>query len=208
MSASSSVSIMKLTLTTVLFSVFLSTAMSSSLRFRILNTESVVDSTKFNCTGLPNKCECPYPCLEQVKNENYCIAKKCYTFDNNLGQCKKAGHDHVAPLVLQAIPFTAVFGSGFGNIGRWDLFGMYMGILFGGCCLILMGSACCLCCCKEKETDDEYSLMNDKESFIKCFGNCGACIWAIAILVFYILGIVWTATEGRVLDANGCPLIF
>jgi len=199
---------MKLTLTIVLLSVFLSTAMSSS--FRILNTKSAVavDSPKFNCTGLPTKCECPYPCLEQVKNENYCIAKKCYTFDNNLGQCKKAGHDHVAPLVLQAIPFTAVFGSGFGNIGRWDLFGMYMGILFGGCCLILMGSACCLCCCKEKETDDEYSLMNDKESFIKCFGNCGACIWAIAILVFYILGIVWTATEGRVLDANGCPLIF
>ena len=71
MLAYSSVSIMKLTLTTVLFSVFLSTAMSSSLRFRILNTESIVDSPKFNCTGLPTKCECPYPCLEQVKNENY-----------------------------------------------------------------------------------------------------------------------------------------
>ena len=68
-----------------------------------------------------------------TKNENYCIPKKCYTFDTNLGQCKKSGTDHVVPLVLQAIPFTAVFGSGFGNIGRWDLFGMYMGILFGGC---------------------------------------------------------------------------
>jgi len=197
---------MKLTLTIVLFSVFLSTAMSSS--FRILNTKFVVDSPKFNCTGLPTKCECPYPCLEQVKNENYCIAKKCYIFDNNLGQCKKSGKDHVAPLVLQAIPFTGVFGSGFGNMGRWDLFGMYMGILFGGCCLILMGSACCLCCCSAKETDDEYSLMNDKESFMKCAANCGGCIWGIAVLVFYILGIVWTATEGRVLDAYGCPLVF
>tara|TARA_B100001996_G_C18498954_1_gene530732 strand:- start:33 stop:626 length:594 start_codon:yes stop_codon:yes gene_type:complete len=197
---------MKLTLTTVLFSVFLSTAMSSS--FRILNTKFVVDSPKFNCTGLPTKCECPYPCLEQVKNENYCIAKKCYKFDNDLGQCKKAGHDHVAPLVLQAIPFTAVFGSGFGNIGRWDLFGMYMGILFGGCCLILMGSACCLCCCSAKESDDEYSLMNDKEGCMKSATTCGGCIWAIVILIFYILGIVWTSTEGGVLDANGCPLIF
>jgi hypothetical protein len=206
MSACSSSSIMKLTLTTVLFSVFLSTAMSSSLRFRILNTESVVDSTKFNCTGLPNKCKCPYPCLEQVKNENYCIAKKCYTFDNNLGQCKKSGHDHVAPLVLQAIPFTAVFGSGFGNIGRWDLFGMYMGILFGGCCFLIMSAMCCLCCCNKN--DDEMEIANDKESYMKCATSCGGCIWAIVILIFYILGIVWTATEGGVLDANGCPLIF
>ena len=206
MSAYSSVSIMKLTLTTVLFSVFLSTAMSSSLRFRVLNTESVVDSTKFNCTGLPNKCDCPYPCLEQVKNENYCIAKKCYTFDNNLGQCKKAGHDHVAPLVLQAIPFTAVFGSGFGNIGRWDLFGMYMGILFGGCCSLIMSAMCCLCCCNKN--DDDLEAANDKESYMKCATSCGGCIWGIVVLVFYILGIVWTATEGGVLDADGCPLIF
>lgn len=206
MSACSSSSIMKLTLTTVLFSVFLSTAMSSSLRFRILNTESVVDSTKFNCTGLPNKCKCPYPCLEQVKNENYCIAKKCYTFDNNLGQCKKSGHDHVAPLVLQAIPFTAVFGSGFGNIGRWDLFGMYMGILFGGCCFLIMSAMCCLCCCNKN--DDDLEAANDKESYMKCATSCGGCIWGIVVLVFYILGIVWTATEGGVLDANGCPLIF
>lgn len=198
---------MKLTLITLLFSVFLSTALSSN--FRILYTKSVtVNSNKFNCTGLPIKCVCPYPCLEKVKNENYCIAKKCYIFDNNLGQCKKSGKDHVAPLVLQAIPFTGVFGSGFGNMGRWDLFGMYMGVFFGGCCLILISSACCLCCCNGKETDDEYSSMNDKESFIKCFGNCGTCIWAIVVLVFYILGIVWTATEGGVLDANGCPLVF
>jgi len=206
MSASSSVSIMKLTLTTVLFSVFLSTAMSSSLRFRILNVESVVDSTKFNCTGLPNKCECPYPCLEQVKNENYCIAKKCYTFDNDLGECKKSGHNHIGPLVLQAIPFTGVFGSGFGNIGRWDLFGMYMGILFGGCCFILIASACCLCCCNK--SSEEAEPLDDKEAFMKCATSCGGCIWGIVILVFYILGIVWTATEGGVLDADGCPLVF
>ena len=206
MSAYSSTSIMKLTLATVLLSVFLSTAMSSSLRFRILNTESVVDSTKFNCTGLPNKCKCPYPCLEQVKNENYCIAKKCYTFDNDLGECKKTGHNHVGPLVLQAIPFTGVFGSGFGNIGRWDLFGMYMGIFFGGCCFIIMSAMCCLCCCNKN--DDDLEAANDKESYMKCATSCGGCIWGIVVLVFYILGIVWTATEGGVLDADGCPLIF
>jgi len=197
---------MKLTLTTVLFSIFLSTAMSSSLRFRILNTKTVLDGPKFNCTGLPTKCKCPYPCLEQVKNENYCIAKKCYTFDTNLGQCKKSGYDHVAPLVLQAIPITGVFGSGFGNIGRWDLFGMYMAVLFGGCCFLIMSAMCCLCCCNKN--DDEIEVANDKESYMKCAVNCGGCIWAIILLVFYILGIVWTATEGGVLDADGCPLVF
>ena len=200
----SSITNMKTTLSVVLFAAFLSTAMSSS--FRILNTKTVVNGPKFNCTGLPTKCKCPYPCLEQVKNENYCIPKKCYTFDTNLGQCKKSGTDHVVPLVLQAIPFTAVFGSGFGNMGRWDLFGMYMGVLFGGCCSIIMMGFCCLCCCNKN--DDELEAANDKEAYMKCATNCGACIWGIVILVLYILGIVWTATEGAVLDAHGCPLIF
>ena len=31
---------------------------------------NLIEKTKFNCTGLPAKCKCPYPCLEQVKNEN------------------------------------------------------------------------------------------------------------------------------------------
>ena len=147
-------------------------------------------------------------CLKYEESIDGCHPINCWKWNEVKNQCEEDGKPFLPAMILQGIPLTGVFGSGFGNIGRWDLFGMYMGILFGGCCLILMGSACCLCCCKEKETDDEYSLMNDKESFIKCFGNCGACIWAIVILVFYILGIVWTATEGGVLDANGCPLIF
>ena len=167
---------------------------------------NLIEKTKFNCTGLPAKCKCPYPCLEQVKNENYCLAKKCYEVDKNLGECKEKGYDHVAPLVLQAIPFTGVFGSGFANMGRWDLFGVYMTIFFGGCCFILMSALCCLCCCNNDE--ELESEGTDKETFIKCAGQCGYCIWAVAILVFYILGIVWTATPGGVLDVNGCPLLF
>ena len=198
-------STMKQTLTIVLFSILLSTAMSES--FRILNTKPVVStSPKFNCSGLPDKCECPYPCLEQVKNENYCVAKKCYRFDDNLGECKKSGKDHLAPLILQAIPLTGVFGSGFGNIGRWDLFGMYMGIVFGGCCFIIMASLGCVCCCNN--SSEEATIEEDGRSCIKCASTCGICMWAVVIVVFYILGIVWTATEGGVLDADGCPLIF
>jgi len=83
---------------------------------------------------------------------------------------------------------------------------MYMGVLFGGCCSIITMGFCCLCCCNKN--DDELEAANDKESYMKCATNCGGCIWGIAILVFYILGIVWTATEGAVLDAHGCPLIF
>ena len=194
---------MKQTLTIVLFSILLSTAMSSS--FRNQNTKSIVSIPKFNCTGLPDKCKCPYPCLEQVKNENYCVAKKCYRFDENLGECKKSGRDHLAPLILQAIPLTGVFGSGFGNIGRWDLFGMYMGIVFGGCCFIIMASMCCFCC--SNESNEEVTI-EDGKTCMKCASSFGTCIWAIVIIVFYILGIVWTATEGDVLDADGCPLIF
>ena len=75
------------------------------------------------------------------------IAKKCYKFDENLGQCKKDGYDHVGPLVLQAIPVTGVFGAGFGNMGRWDLFGIYMSVLLGGCSFIVLTSVICACCC-------------------------------------------------------------
>ena len=191
---------------TLLFASLLSPVLVDGEGLRVLNSQDVSTQQRFNCTGLPNKCECPYPCLEQVKNENYCIAKKCYTFDDNLGECKKTGHNHVGPLVLQAIPFTGVFGSGFGNIGRWDLFGMYMGIFFGGCCFIIMSSLFCLCCCNK--SSEEAEPLDDKEAFMKCTTSCGTCIWATVIIIFYILGIVWTATEGGVLDADGCPLVF
>ena len=81
---------------------------------------NLVEKTKFNCTGSPTNCKCPYPCLEQFEKSSYCVEKKCYKFDENLGQCKEDGYDHYTPLVLQAIPFTGVFGAGFGNMGRWD----------------------------------------------------------------------------------------
>ena len=118
---------MKITLSIVLFATLLSNVYSTSFRTRVLERSPI----KYNCTGFPKKCDCPYPCLEQFEKQDYCIAKKCYKVDENLGQCKKSGTDHVAPLVLQAIPFTGVFGSGFANMGRWDLFGIYMGVLFG-----------------------------------------------------------------------------
>ena len=68
--------------------------------------------------------------MTQIGNTTNCSLKKCYAWDQDLGACKETGHNYVTPLVLQAIPFTGIFGSGFGNIGRWDLFGMYLGVSF------------------------------------------------------------------------------
>ena len=193
----SSIATMKTTLSIVLFSILLSTVYSNSFRTRVLESSP----SKFNCTGLPKKCDCPYPCLEQFEKQDYCVAKKCYKVDENLGQCKKSGTDHVAPLVLQAIPFTGVFGSGFANMGRWDLFGIYMAVFFGGCCGIIICASLFLLCCPTGEGAE-------KETGITCFGYCGSCLWAIAILSLYVIGIVMTATPGGVLDTDGCPLIF
>tara|TARA_B100000900_G_scaffold283008_1_gene242348 strand:- start:845 stop:1432 length:588 start_codon:yes stop_codon:yes gene_type:complete len=190
---------------TLLFASLLSPVLVDGEGLRVLNSQDVSTEQRFNCSGLPTKCVCPYPCLEQYENRDYCIAKKCYEFDNDLGKCKKSGIDHTGPLVLQAIPITGMFGAGFGNMGRWDIFGMYMGIFFGGCCFIIIASVSCLCCCNKS---DDLAPLDDKESFMKCATSCGACVWATVVIVFWIIGIVQIATEGQVLDSNGCPLVF
>ena len=164
--------------------------------------ETFHTTTKANCSFIDNVCKCPYTCYEQYKNENYCIVKKCYKYDINLGKCKQDGYDSTAPIVLQAIPFTGIFGSGFGNIGRWDLFGIYMGIMFGGCCCLLTTATCMLCACPQGNEE------GSKEGILMCYTQCGVCVWGITILVFYILGLVWITKPGVILDGNGCPLIF
>lgn len=151
-------------------------------------------------------CVCPGNCLTYYNSTGGCHPNDCWKWDSVKAECITSGKEYIPALVLQAIPLTGYFGSGFGNMGRWDLFGMYMGVLFGGCCSIIMMGFCCLCCCNKN--DDELEAANDKEAYMKCATNCGACIWGIVILVLYILGIVWTATPGSVVDADGCPLIF
>ena len=175
----------------------------NNLRYTERNlVEAASTSNKVNCTFRDNVCKCPYSCYEQYENEKYCVVKKCYTYDENLGQCKQQGYHSTGPIVLQAIPFTGVFGSGFGNIGRWDLFGIYMGVFFGGCSSIIILSVCCLCACPSGNEEGK------KEGALMCFSQCSVCLWAIAILVFYILGLIWITNPGTILDGAGCPLIF
>jgi len=193
-------------------------ALSDQSLLRSLNTVRTESGKKqvptTNCTYHDaNVCECPYSCFEPDENNKHCVIKKCYEIEQSsivngepILSCKQIGKDHVAPLVLQAIPFTGIFGSGFGNIGRWDLFGVFMAILFGGCCALLIPAAICSCCLTTN--DDNLNELK----LVSCWVNCGGCLWIISILAFYILGIVWTATPGAILeyetDPRGCPLIF
>ena len=82
----------------------------------------------------------------QKTGESYCVLKDCYKYDENLGECAQAGYHYGGPLALQAIPMTGVFGAGYGNIGRWDVFGMYMGITIGGCCFYISNIMCVFIC--------------------------------------------------------------
>ena len=170
------------------------------------------DNVKINCTypKSPTACVCPYTCFEQFEKTYYCVAKKCYSYDENLGRCEAAGTDHIGPLVLQAIPVTGIFGAGFGNMGRWDLFGIYMAVLFGGCLFICITVGMCFCCPCFNNLDDQEIGPNDTcgHAVGTCWSSCGSCLYGTTVLVFYILGIVWTATPGMVLDPNGCPLKF
>lgn len=165
-------------------------------------SENIVVIKKENCTFVNSVCKCPYSCYEQYKNENYCVAKKCYVYDENLAKCRQDGLSSTGPIVLQAIPFTGVFGSGFGNMGRWDMFGMYMGIFIGGFFGVLCLSTTILCLNTQDDDDDT------KGSMATCIASCGGCCWTILVLVYYILGIIWISTPGKILDGNGCSLIY
>ena len=199
MNSTSSQTLFKLCLFSLILQLILWLTTAENLRYAGRELET---TNKVNCSFVDTVCKCPYSCYEQYKTENYCVVKKCYTYDENLGKCKQGGYHSTGPIVLQAIPFTGVFGSGFGNIGRWDLFGIYMGVFFGGCCSVILLSLCCLCVCPSGNEEGK------KEGALMCFGQCGLCLWAVAILVFYILGLIWITTPGTILDRNGCPLIF
>ena len=122
-------------------------------------------------------------------------------------ECNEAGRDYVPALVLQVIPVTGAFGSGFGNMGRWDIFGTYMAVLFGGFLLV--------CCCTIIASVAHLKSEEEVEgNTVALATNCGGCIWSIAVLTMWIWGIVviankeidapWTDSNG---DAILCPLV-
>jgi len=130
---------------------------------------------------------CPGSCMELVNNNTKCILKKCYSWNKELNECEEVGPKFVPALVLQAIPVTGVFGSGFGNMGRWDIFSTYMGVVFGPFAVLLLACCCAMCgACSQNE---------DRLDCAKCMGSCLGCLWAIALLALWIWGIVVIANK-------------
>ena len=120
-----------------------------------------------------------------------------------MNKCENDGKDRIAALVLQSIPFTGVFGSGYGNIGRWDIFAIYMSVVFGGCLFLCVIGCCGMLCLNDSDSSNDESIKYDLP--VKCCINCFAFIWSITILVLWIMGIVNIANK-NVLDLNGCEL--
>jgi len=105
----------------------------------------------------------------------------------------------------QAIPFTGGFGSGWGNMGRWDIFNIYMAVVFGPLAIVILG-----CCCMM----GGFCAQNeDRLECWTCLGHCFGCLWAVAITALWIWGIIaiankplapWTDWQGNEIQ---CALI-
>ena len=152
------------------------------------------DKTRSDFTG----------CLKYQESTNGCHPINCWKWNKIKGQCEEAGKEWLPGMILQCIPFTGVFGSGFGNVGRWDIFGTYMTIIFGGC----LATCCCGCICNFMHKEEE------KAAATKGGSKCCSCLISVAILVMYIWGIVVMANkeiEAPWTDYLGnpimCPLI-
>lgn len=185
---------------------------SNKMRRRLSSIrESVVNCVKFE----NNTCECPGGCMSYNKDpiNPMCVLNKCWGWDTDKTECVETGPSFIPAIALQAIPFTGIFGSGFGNMGRWDLFGISVAICFGpllilsilACCLIFLSSQ------NNKNDNTEVPLIHEGQvgerggDVIKCFGHCAGCLWVIAIMGWYINGIIVIANK-HVKAPNGCPL--
>lgn len=161
-------------------------------------SENVKTDTVPCKSGAGSACECPGSCMAPMNtNASVCKLNKCYGWDENLAKCAETGPKFTPAIVLQAIPFTGVFGSGFGNMQRWDIFGIYMAVAFGPIALLII--ACCFAmagCCNQNE---------DRADCCKCIYSCIGCLWGIAILVMWVWGIVVIANK-EIMGPNGCSL--
>ena len=196
----------RLTIATILLFVFnfmLGTAQSN---FGLRRELVTVDPIPCNAGTSGADCTCPGKCLTYYNSTGGCHPNDCWKWDDVNDHCEVAGKDFVAPLVLQAIPFTGGFGSGWGNIGRWDIFGVYMTVVFGpladcyalACCCVMGGF------CAQNE---------DRLECYHCLSSCFGCLWAVAIVALWIWGIIaiankplapWTDWEGNAIE---CALV-
>lgn len=147
-------------------------------------------------------CVCPANCLKYASETKGCHPIDCWSYSTIKNSCDEDGQEFIPALLLQI--FLGAFGSGFGNIGRWDIFGIFMAVFFGGCVLMCCCGICCNCATNEE----------DKEGATKIGLKCGSCLWSLAVSVMWIWGIVvisnkevdgiWTNYKGEPIR---CPLI-
>lgn len=155
-----------------------------------------------NTGTMGSNCTCPANCLKYVSDTGGCHPIDCWSYSTIKQECNEAGKEWLPALLLQI--FLGAFGSGFGNIGRWDIFTTYMLVFFGGCVLVCCCG--CLCHCVNKE--------EDREGAVGIGTKCGSCVWSIAITAIWIWGIVviadkevngvWTNYRGENIM---CPLV-
>jgi hypothetical protein len=144
-------------------------------------------------------------CLTYEESLNGCRPIDCWKWNKIKNQCEEAGKEFMPAIILQSIPLTGVFGSGFGNMGRWDIFTTYIIVIVGGCLFICCCGMGCACVSRQAE---------DSETFVKLGTQCGSLLFTIATVSLWIWGIVviankeveapWWDWEGKSIF---CPLI-
>ena len=180
----------KIIIKTLLFLNIINICWANNIRSlnRLLKSENIV-SDKIKCKIINNTCICPGECMT-VKDQ-YCIINNCWEWDKNLG-CSKTGPDYNTALILQAVPFTGIFGAGFGNIGRWDLFGIGS-ILWGA------GSiAPCIILGLYLTTNIEGNPIDTIKKYLYFF--------LFLVLAYWIWGLYLIASR-HVYGKDGCRLI-
>lgn len=131
-------------------------------------------------------CVCPNTkCLEYNKKINGCHPIDCWKWNEIKQECQEDGKPFIPAIILQGIPFTGFFGSGFGNMGRWDIFGYYWIVIGCGCLC-----SCCICGGASCAADDD-----GKDSALKLGAGCGNCLTSIALTTMWIWGIVVIANK-------------
>lgn len=190
----------------LLFWLFLTQCVSASMLnlrgLKNLNEIQLPQAIPCNPGTNGTSCVCPAKCLMYSGETGGCHPMDCWSYSDIKDECNEAGKEFLPALLLQI--FLGAFGSGFGNIGRWDIFGTFMSVFFGGCLFVCCCGMCCHCINKKEDQEGATALGT----------KCGGCLWSLAIIVMWIWGIVviankevkgeWTNYMG---DPILCPMI-
>lgn len=165
------------------FLLVLTASTASGLKLR-RNLADTANSIKYISCEYKNHAKC----LTYDNTTKKCYEKDCWEYTTMDEHCQPVGKPFLPAIILQSIPVTGVFGSGFGNIGRWDIFAVYMSVVFGPLLLLCIGL--CISLCRTSELDD------DGLTWSSIIVTGFSCLYSIAIVSLWIWGIVVIASKG------------